>query len=44
MVEVYRREYPEFRAKLWREDLDPMFTHLEAVLGVEPPRGDSPPR
>jgi (p)ppGpp synthase/HD superfamily hydrolase len=36
MVEVYRREYAEFRAKLWREEFAPMFAHLEQVLGVAP--------
>lgn len=35
MVEVYRREYAEFRAKLWREEFEAMFAHLEALLGVD---------
>lgn len=37
MAEVYRREYPEFRAKLWRDEFAPMFAHLEELLGVDEP-------
>ena len=35
MVEVYRREHPEFRAKLWKPELEPMFERLEQLLGIE---------
>jgi len=34
MVEVYRREYAEFRAKLWKPELQPMFERLEQLLGI----------
>ena len=36
MVDVYRREYAEFRTKLWRPEFAPMFEHLAEVLGIEP--------
>jgi ribosomal protein S18 acetylase RimI-like enzyme len=35
MVEVYRKEYAEFRAKLWKPELGPMFARLEELLGIE---------
>jgi len=35
MLDCYRREYPDFKEELYREELKPMFDELESMLEIK---------